>query len=378
VLARPGTLQASYMVDIDLQFLSSNKKPVKNRTRVRFHTGTSEILGNLILLDREELAPGDSLVAQLRLDAPVSLIRGDRFVIRSYSPVRTIGGGQVLNPIAPKHKRFKPQIIDNLTRLATLEDEALVDFYTDMSNYQGAGFKDLLIMTNLTEKKLEGMIQSLLSNQTLILLDRENRLYIHKNSFQTLKTRLSELLEAYHKAHPLKAGMPKEELKSKIQANLNPKLFNLLLNQMLKENQVAAEGETIRLTSHQVALGIDQEEISQKIQSAYRDSGLQPPYFKELSKELSVEGSRAKDVLMVLVKDAKLVKVKEDLFFDAAAVDSLRTKLVDFLNRNGEINTPQFKEMTGVSRKYLIPLLEFFDAKNVTIRVGDVRKLRRG
>ena len=378
VLARPDTLIASYMVDIDLQFLSSNKKPIKTRTRVRFHTGTSEILGNLILLDREELAPGESIVAQLRLDAPVSLIRGDRFVIRSYSPVRTIGGGQVLNPIPRKHKRFRQEITDGLKRLIELKNEELVDFYVDMAGFLGASFTELMLMTNQTEKKLDNMLQALLSKKSLILLDRDSRVYIHQNQFENLKNQLQEHLAEYHASNPLKAGMPKEELKSKIPSTLSPKLFNLLLNQMLKSNEVVAEEENVRLSNHKVELAIDQEEVSKKILNTYRTSGLQPPYFKELSKELDIDGARAKDVLMLLVEEGKLIKVKEDLFFDKDAVEALRSRLVKFLTEQGEINTPQFKEMTGASRKFVIPLIEYFDSKNVTIRVGDIRKLRRG
>jgi selenocysteine-specific elongation factor len=171
--------------------------------------------------------------------------------------------------------------------------------------------------------------------------------------------------------------MPKEELKSKLPPVLNPKLFNLLMQQMLKEKQIEASEDTVRRASHKVALGADQEDLREKIQSAYETSGLQPPYFRELSRQLDSDPNRAKDVLMLLVEEGKLVKVKEDLYFDAAAIQDLKKRLVEFLTAHGELSTPQFKEMTGVSRKYLIPLIEHFDAQNVTIRIGDIRKLRK-
>jgi selenocysteine-specific elongation factor len=290
MLALPGTLKPSFMVDLQLQYLASNKKPIKNRTRVRFHTGTSEILGNLVLLDREELPPGEKAAVQLRLDEPVCLVKDDRFVIRSYSPVRTIGGGQVLNPIPPKHKRFKTDVVQGL---------------------QSIGERS------------------------------------------------------------------KEELKTKLPPNLSPKLFNLLMNQMLKDGEINVVEDTVHLASHTVALGADQEDIRDKILKTYRESGLQPPYFKELGKQLTADPARARDVLNLLVKEGRLVKVKEDLFFDADAVTRLKQRLVEFLTVNGEISTPQFKEMTAASRKYVIPLIEFFDAQNFTIRIGDIRKLRK-
>jgi selenocysteine-specific elongation factor len=377
-LAFPGTLNPSYMVDVSLLFLKSNKKALKNRTRVRLHTGTSEILGNLILLDREEIKPGEETVAQLRLDAPVSLVKDDRYVIRSYSPVRTIGGGAVLNPIPPKHKRFRQGVIDGLTRINQMSPEDLVAFCVDRSGYRGATFNDLVVMTNIVDKTLQQAIQALLSRKQLIQVDKDSRLLIHANSFDALQQQLHQILTAYHKANPLRTGIQKEELRSKIPSALNAKVFTLLLNQMIKDEQIAAEEDTVRLFTHKISLGADQENIRQRILSEYSRSGLQPPWFKELSAELNTEPARAADVLRLLVEEGQLVKVKEDLYFAAAVVKDLQQRLVEFLTRNGEISTPQFKEMTGVSRKYVIPLIEYFDARNVTIRIGDIRKLRKG
>lgn len=377
VLAHPSTLIPSYMIDIGLQYLGSNKRPLKNRQQVRFHTGTSEVLGNLVLLDRDELAPGETTVAQLRLDAPVPLVKDDRYVIRSYSPVRTIGGGQVLNPVPAKHKRFRDDVVHGLQKMAALAPEALVDYCVQEKGFQGASLAELVIMANIAEKKLDQLLQHLLSRQEILLVDRESRVYLHRTSFEQLRRELLQNLEAYHRRYPLKAGMPKEELKSKLPPVLNPKLFNLLMQQMLKENQIGASEDTVRLASHKVALGADQENLRGKIQTAYKTSGLQPPYFRELSRQLDSDPNRAKDVLMLLVEEGELIKVKEDLYFDAAAVQELKRRLVEFLNARGEISTPQFKEMTGVSRKYLIPLIEHFDAQNVTIRIGDIRKLRK-
>jgi len=377
MLALPGTLKPSFMVDLQLQYLASNKKPIKNRTRVRFHTGTSEILGNLVLLDREELPPGEKAAVQLRLDEPVCLVKDDRFVIRSYSPVRTIGGGQVLNPIPPKHKRFKADVVQGLQSIAERSTEELIAYYIDQTGHAGAAFSDLVLMTNITEKSLDQQLQALLSRKTVLLVDRDSRIYMHTNSFQQLRQDLTGHLERYHKTNPLKAGMPKEELKSKLPPNLSPKLFNLLMNQMLKDGDISVVEDTVHLASHTVALGADQEDIRDKIIKTYQESGLQPPYFKELGKQLTADPSRARDVLNLLVKEGRLVKVKEDLFFDADAVTRLKQRLVEFLTVNGEISTPQFKEMTAASRKYVIPLIEFFDAQNFTIRIGDIRKLRK-
>jgi selenocysteine-specific elongation factor len=378
VLSKPNTLEASYMVDISLHYLASNKKPLKNRTRIRFHTGTSEILGNVILLDREELAPGEEAIIQLRLDSPVALVKDDRFVIRSYSPIYTIGGGEVLNPIPLKHKRLKSETIEGLKRLGDQEPEALISYHTEASEYQGVSFSHLKMMTNLADKQLENTLQGLLSKKTLIQVDKENRIYIHDSGFEKLKRDTQGQLTTFHKTNPLKQGMSKEELKTKFPPYLTSKLFNLTLNQMIKKNEIVQEENTVRLASHAVSLGGKQADVRDKILDTYQKSSLQPPYFKELAKSLDIDAKRAKDVLMHLVNEGAIVKVKEELYFNATAVNTLKKKLVEFLQAQGQITTPQFKEMTGVSRKYVIPLAEYFDSTNVTLRVGDVRKLRKG
>ncbi len=378
VLSKPGNLVASYMVDVSLHYLASNKKPLKNRTRVRFHTGTSEVLGNVILLDREELSANEDTVVQLRLDTPVALVKDDRFVIRSYSPVYTIGGGKVLNPIPVKHKRFKPETVDGLKALDHQESDAIIAFHVEAAAYQGVSFSHLKMKTNLPDKQLDKILQALLSQKLLIQVEKENRIYIHQSCFEMLKDDTRRQLADYHQSNPLKAGMPKEELKSKFPPLLTSRLFNLTLNQMIREKEIVQEDNMIRLASHAVSLGGKQADVKDKILKTYLEAGLQPPYFKELVKSLDSDAKRAKEVLLHLVTEGTIIKVKEDLYFHHQAIKDLKNKLIEFLAAQGEITTPQFKEMTGVSRKYVIPLAEYFDATQVTLRVGDVRKHRKG
>ena len=378
VLSSPGVLKPSYMVDVHFHFLAAGAKPLKNRSRVRFHTGTSEILGNLILLERDELKPGEATVAQLRLDTPVAVVKGDHYVVRSYSPVRTIGGGQVLNPIPPKHKRLKPEIVAGLKSILGSPPEKLIDFHLDAAGPAGASFGDLRLMTNLTDKQLDGALQLMMSGRAAILVDKEARTFIHKRNFDLLVQATSADLQAYHKAFPLKSGMLKEELKSKLPPGTDVKLFNLVLNQMIKDNAIVQEEKTVRLKAHKVSLAGDEATLRQDILKIYKQGGLQPPFFRDVVESLKADAGQAKDVLNHMIEQGLIVRTKEDLFFHAEVIADLKQRLVKFLEDNGEINPAQFKEMTGASRKFLIPLFEYFDAKNVTLRVGDVRKLRRG
>jgi len=378
IVSIPGAMQSSYMLDLSLNYLPGNKKPIKNRTRVRFHAGTSEILGILVLLEADELSPGEKTVAQVHLESPLAQVRDDRFVIRSYSPVRTIGGGRILNPIPEKHKRLRPDVVDGIMGLLDNSHEENILYHAKESGYRGVRLSDLKLMVNISDKKLDGILGTLMSNRTLVLADKENRLYIHGASAEGLKEEMAGHLDRYHQKYPLKPGMLKEELKSKFPGYAGDKLFTLMLNQQIKEGVAVAEEKTVRLAGHKVSLAVDETQIREKFLDAYKTTRLQPPYFKDLVKTVDVDPGVAKDVLMLLVGEGLIVKVKEELYFHADAVEALRRQLVEFLTANGEITTPQFKEMTGASRKYVIPLIEYFDAKNVTIRIGDIRKLRKG
>jgi selenocysteine-specific elongation factor len=378
VLSVPGALMSSYMVDVSLVFLRSNKKAIKNRARVRFHSGTSEILGLLILLDRDKLEPGETAVAQIRLDAPVALVKEDRYVLRSYSPVRTIGGGEILNPVPMKHKRNKPEVIKSLRSLRDLESEEIVVLHIRESGYIGVSFAGLKVMTNAGDKQLENILQKLLSSQQIVVVNKENRTYVHQNTLDDLKKQSLEFIKNYHQSNPLKAGMPREELKSKLPSPVGIKLYNILIKLMIKEGLIVQEEENVRLTNHKVSLQADQTIIRDKLLKIYRENGLTPPNFKELPKELDVDPPRVKDLLILLTKEGQIVRVSEELFFDASAIDHLKERLISYLKKHEEISTPEFKNMTGLSRKYLIPLIEYFDFNNVTIRIGDIRKLRSG
>jgi len=377
VVSTPGDIKPSYLVDVEFLYLPSAKKPLKNRTRIRLHTGTSEVLGYLILLDRESLDAGDTAAVQLRLEEPVSCIKDDRYVIRSYSPVRTIGGGRILNPIPPKHKRFREDVVTGLAGLMENELPEIISFHVTQSGYAGLPFSDLKLMTNCSEKQLTGALSGLLSKRVVIQTDKETRTLIHGDTFTRLTEIAKEYLAEYHKTNPLKEGMSKEELKSKFPEILGSRVFTLTLNHLVGENAVLLTSDTVKLATHTVELQVDQEQLKKDIIKAYGETALTPPYFKALCETLEVPVSKAKDVLLLLVKDGTLMKVKEDLYFDQSALEGLKSRILSFFESNTEMTTADFKEMTGgVSRKYLIPLLEYYDGMNLTIRVGDTRQLR--
>ncbi|HKL00977.1 MAG TPA: selenocysteine-specific translation elongation factor [Desulfotignum sp.] len=377
ILSTPDTLIESYMVDAGFNFLKSNTRPAKTRTRVRFHSGTNEILGYMVLLDREELLPGDDALVQFRLESPVCCIKDDRYVVRSYSPVKTIGGGAILNPVSQKHKHLDMPVIQGLNALAAEDMEQTILFFLSLKGFKGLSFNDLRVMTNIADKKLAGTLQKMLARQEIIQTDKDRQTYVSGAFFTDFKTKVLEKIQQYHDANPLKEGMPTQELKSKFRYIKDPKFFNILFSRLGKENCIILEKNLVKLAGFEVALQVDQHEVKQKISQIYRTAGLTPPFFRTVCQDLGLDKKTAKDVLQMLIDEKQVVKTKDDLYFDAEAIARLENDLTDFLKKNEKISTPEFKDMTGISRKYVIPLIEYFDSINLTIRVGDLRQLRR-
>jgi selenocysteine-specific elongation factor len=377
VLSSPATLIESYMVDAEFTYISSNPKPAKARTRIRFHSGTSEILGYMVLLDREELLPGDSAPVQFRLESPVCCIKDDRYVIRSYSPVKTIGGGTILNPATQKHKLHDQAVVQGLNDLIAGDNEKTISFFLSLKGYKGLSLTDLRVMTNITDKKLMATLQKMLARQEIIQTDKDKQIYVHGKVFDGFREKSLEKLAAYHEANPLKEGMPSQELKSKFRYVEDARFFNILFNRLEKENAIIQDKSIIKLAGFEVALQVDQHEVKEKIATIYQSSGLTPPFFRTICQDMDLDQKTAKDVLQMLIDEKQVVRTKDDLFFESSAISSLESKLIEFLKANEKITTPEFKDMTGISRKFVIPLIEYFDSIHLTIRVGDHRQLRK-
>ncbi len=376
VLGQPEKLKSSYMLDAAFHYLKSNKKPIKNRARIRFHSGTGETIGNLVILEKDEIKPGESCVVQIRLDTPVTCIKDDKFVIRRYSPVHTIGGGRILNPVPVKHQRFKSEIINGIKKIDENQIEYIISFHLDQAGYKGLTIKDLILMTNKSEKQLSKTLDKFMSDQSIIQINKDNKTFIHKNFMNKIMDKVLNNLKDYHSVNPLKEGISKEELKSKLPIETDTKFFNLILIRLIKENKIFQDKNIVRLAKHSVSLAVDQKEVKKNILEELKESGLSPSGLTALCTKLKIESDLAKDVLMMLVEQKTVIKVKEGLWFHHEHVEILKHNLINFLKNNKEISTSDFKKMTGVSRKFVIALIEYFDSQKVTIRIGDIRKLR--
>lgn len=356
VLGEVGRFRPAQVVEGSFQLLGS-AKPLKQRAPVHFHAGTAEVEAEA-RVSGDRVQPGERALVRWKLKEPVLLLPGDRYIVRMFSPVVTIGGGVVVDPHPPR--RFGGERLAALERAGASERVRLL---VKESRY-GLGMADLVARLGLTEAEIERLVA-----QDGLTVSREPQFWvIEKELFTSLGAGIRKALAAYHREHPLQPGLSKEEVRSR-QLGQAP---GFLLDAVLGANRdMVAEGEVLRLASHKLALKGEEEQAIGKIEGAFREAGLAVPAAREVLAGCGVDPVRARSLLQILLRDKRLVKVAEDLLFHAEALSELRKMLA---GRKGQrFAVPEFKEWTGVSRKYAIPLLEFLDRERVTRRDGDAR-----
>ncbi len=358
MLAETGRFRPTTQIDCVFDLLAS-AKPLKHRAPVHFHAGTAEVEAEVRRLKgTEPLKPGSRHYIRLLLNEPLVLVPGDRFIVRMFSPVITIGGGVVLDVAAPKRGGEE--------RLRILEKSPAADkiaLLAAESRY-GMGMAELVARTGMLEKEIEKAA----ATPKLIVLQSPHFWILDAQWVTQQLEAIHEQLKQFHRRNPLLAGVSKEELRSKLMPGAPPWLLDALLG---RAKTLALEGETVRLVSHKVAFKQDEEQAAQKIESAFLKAGLAVPGLQDVLARSGVEPTRARTLLQLLLKDKRLVRVNDELVFHSSAIVSLRAMLAG--KRGQRFAVPEFKEWTGVSRKYAIPLLEFLDRERVTRREGDAR-----
>ena len=378
VIATPGCMQPSYMLDADFLYLSGNKKKLKNRARVRVHLGTAEIMGRVVLLDDEELEPGKRANVQILLEDPVGAWPGDCYVVRSYSPVHTIGGGTILNGTPPrKRRRFRADNAELFRLYHEGSREDLVLLHLKDSGWAGLGQDELAPKVGIFGKRLDKLLQAPLSSRRMLLIDSERRQFISGQLFEELKIKVVEILTAYHADNPMKPGLSKEELRSRLPAAVSPRLFQAVLQDLTKAGKIAQEESLVRLAEHQVSLAEDAALLRREMEGLFLAGGLTPPTISEVKENFARHPQPlVREVLDVLVQEKVVVKVTETLYFHHRQLDEIQAKVVAMLREEKEMDAQRFKALSGLSRKFSIPILEYLDRCKVTIRVGDKRILR--
>ncbi|HAG11958.1 MAG TPA: selenocysteine-specific translation elongation factor [Desulfotomaculum sp.] len=375
VLAKPGFLRSANRLDARISLLENVQKELENRTRLHFYLGTAEILCRVILLDREKLLPGETAYAQFLLEEPVAGIKGDRFVFRSYSPVYTLGGGIIVDSASRKHKRMREEIIEALvTRELGLPAEQVESYLKSRKTIQSRS--DISRATGIKEEETEQALRELSGdNKVYVLTVDHDHFFISREIYKQWVEKLTNLLKKYHQQYPLREGFPREELRSRLFARFTTRQLQALLRILEEENILSQGPNTVALKDFQPKLEDSQQEIVQRIEDIFNRSGFQPPDWESVSRGEGVSELQSQEVLQHFLRQGTLVKAAEGLYFHAAAIESAKKLLTGYLEKNNEISIGEIKNLLNVSRKYALPLLEYFDRIKVTKRVGDKRFL---
>ena len=366
VLSLPRMLDATRFADVRIRLLPSAPRPLEHGAVVTLHSGTMETLARVRLLDREEIPPGAEGLAQLLLIKPVSLIKGDLFIIRQLSPAATLGGGEVLDPYPPRHKRFADDVIEALDTLEKGSPDDVV--LQAIRQREPCTQQEVTGVLPLPIAEVEEVLARLMGAEQVIDLGR----YLFTAAgWAGITERVTTLLEQFHARYPLRNGQGKEEVRRSL--GLESRVFNEIVQRLCADEVIAEEEGDLREFDFQIELNPAQEEIAATLLALLEREPLAPPSLSDIRAGLAVDD----DFLNVLVEQGRIVQVDPDLIYSRRAYAQAVAKVRDLLAREERVTVAQVRDAFGTSRKYVLPLLEQMDRDNVTQRDGDERTLAR-
>lgn len=365
-LAPPGILQTAEHIDVSLTLLPA-AKAMKERTRVHFHAYTSETVAEVKLHGAKRLPPGEIALARVRLSEAALLLPGDRFIIRQFSPVTTIGGGVVLDSMPLK--RVAKQALESLLRILSVEDPvAILKARIARRESHGLTLRQAVAETGWRAQKVEEHAQHLLHKGEVV---RAGDTFVIAEAANHVRTLAVDIVKKYQEKNPLVPGMNKEALREALR--VGPAVFGLTLDWLVREKKLELAGEVVRLPGRGVVMKDEEAESKVMIEQAFAAAGLKVPAMKDVLAGLKLDKSRAQKLVTLMLRDKVLLKISDELVFHKTTIEELKKMLTRAKAKSSKVDVARFKELTGVTRKYAIPLLEYLDRERVTRREGDVR-----
>jgi selenocysteine-specific elongation factor len=370
LLSTPDYLHPSYRVDTRLRLLSSSKRTLKNWNRIRFHLGTEEALGRVVLLDRDELQPGQESYAQIVMEKPVVCQKGDPFVIRYYSPVTTIGGGNIIDPHAPKQKRFREEVLE---QLVMKEEGSLYDLILQEMEAAEATFtsSDLARKTGHEEEHIKEELEQLLLDEKVG--DLKNGEYMSTRSLEKINDEIGNRLQEYHRQYPLRGGYPREEMRSRFFKSINTRSFNAIIKYLEDRGSINSRNNQLRLAGYSPEPGVKEKRAIEKIQEMMDKELFTPPSLEELEQQLELNGEDFSEIISYLLNQGLLIKLSGDIYFSTQALEEGKKILEEHFGREKELSLATARDLFNTSRRYTLPLLEHYDKTRFTRRIGDIR-----
>jgi selenocysteine-specific elongation factor len=372
VLATPNKFRKSRRIDVRLELLASARK-IKQGARVHFHAGTVETIAEVFFHGEKELAPGKSAFANLKLQDEVLVLPGDRFIVRQFSPVVTIGGGVVLDPLARR-----PMLRDTgrISFLATLERQDKAEILAMMTERAllGLGLEEIIARTAWTAREIDEVVKKLSSVGIVRTVSIEPLVLVSGKVFEVVRAKIVEKVDKFQKENPLSPGIAREDLRASLGRRVRAETFRAVLEELAAQKKLDAHGELVKRAGSEIVLQPEEAKAKEQIEAAFASADLAVPSVKEVLEKLPLEAKRAEKLLQILLREKILVRVTQELIFHRQALAHLKERLFTFKKAKGDrISVPVFKELTGISRKYAIPLLEYLDRERVTRRAGDER-----
>jgi selenocysteine-specific elongation factor len=370
-LAKPGSFRSTRRIDAQFTLLPGTHK-LKHRERVHLHASTAETIAEISLY-AGDLAPGQTALAHLRLQDEMVLTAGERFIVRQFSPVTTIGGGVVLDPLA---RRPLSRDTGRVKFLETLRDGIRNDVLATMVARapMGLPYDEIAAHAGWRETDTQETVKALSSSKIVKTIGDERPLLIATGIFESMCNAINDKIDRFQRENPLMPGITREDLRSSIGRRVKPEVFRAALAELVAQKKLEVQGEIVKRAGSGITLQPDEQAAKGKIEAAFRVGGLAVPAVKDVLAGLSVEAQRAEKLLRMLLREKSLVRVSPDLIFHQAALTHLKHLLSTYkTSKGGRISVPAFKDLTGITRKYAIPLLEYLDRERVTRRAGDER-----
>ncbi len=373
ILAEAGSMKKTFIVDANITLLPNSPRELSNWNRVRVYHGSNEVLARLVLLDREKLSPGESAFVQLRLEEETAVKYGDRFVLRFYSPMETLGGGIILDPNANKHKRFKDDVINLLVSKNTGDESSLLEDLVFKHSEEFPEMSYLMEVSGFDKEKINTILSPMIEEGLIIKFGGKH--YVHRAFVDQKNDQAVEVLLKFYEKNPLKIGLPRDEVRSKLFGKLKPKVFDEILEHYVGNNSLELRGKLVATKGREIVYTDKQKKIRDALISEYDDCGFSPMNFKELCAKLGIS-KKDIDVYESLVESGDLVRLSEAVNLSSDNFEKAKKILIEYVEKNGDITLATFRDLTSSSRKIAILILDYFDSIGLTYRDEDVRKLK--
>ena len=377
ILSSVGYLTPTYMVDAKFFLLSNYKKDLKNRDRVRVHAGTNEVFGRVAILDKEKVKSGEEAYIQIRLEEEMSLSPKERYVLRTYSPQVTIGGGSIIRPVQKKSKRFDKELLTLLKELEKGQPEEVVEEILLQSKLEPFNIQTLAKKLAKTDNEVKQLVENLLRQDIIISIGKgKNSLYFHRINIGLIGNNIISQLEKFHKANPFRPGISKAEVKNKISKIFNPALLDFILNTLEKDN-VNIVLNTISLKTFEIELTDELNAKINSVKSAFKNMGFKPDPLNNYinSTTDNYEPGEFKELLGMMLSQNEIIKITEEMYIEKSNFEFAKKAISEKINTSGEIKLGEVSTILDSSRKFMVPFMEYLDKIKFTVRSGDARVL---